>query len=55
MTGLQRVLGLQKGSHPSRAQWAHQVSASALFIRLKKAFEDYQHTTVGLHRMFLSY
>ena len=31
-----RALGLQKGSHSSRAQWAHQVSASALFIRLKK-------------------
>ena len=40
-----RALGLQKGSHTSRAQWAHQVSASALFILLKKAFEDYQHTT----------
>ena len=42
-----RALGLQKCSHPSRAQWAHQVSASALFIRLKKAFDyqDYQHTT----------
>ena len=44
-----RALGLQKGSHSSRAQWAHPVSASALFIRLKKAFKDYQHTTV--HRM----
>ena len=37
-----RALGLQKDSHTSRAQWAHQVSVSALFI---KAFEDYQHTT----------
>ena len=25
--------------------WEHQVSASALFILLKKAFEEYQHTT----------
>ena len=40
-----RVLELQKGSHTSRSQWAHQVSASALFILLKKAYEDYQHTT----------
>ena len=40
-----RALGLQKGLHTSRAQWAHKVSASALFILLKKAFEDYQHTT----------
>ena len=40
-----RGLGLQESSHTPRAQWAHQVSASALFILLKKAFEDYQHTT----------
>ena len=31
-------LGLQKGSQTSRAQWAHQVSACALFILLKKVF-----------------
>ena len=39
-----RALGLQKGSQTSRGQWAHQVSAAALFILLHKSYAEYQTT-----------
>ena len=36
---------LQKGSHTSRGQWAHQVTAAALFIILHRSYADYQLNT----------
>ena len=36
-----QALGLQKGSHTSRGQWAHQVTAAALFILLNRSYADY--------------
>ena len=40
-----RAVGLQKGSHTSRGQWAHQVTAAALFILLHRSYADYQLNT----------
>ena len=37
-----RADALQKGSHTSRAQWAHQVTAAALYILQKRAYAVYQ-------------
>jgi len=37
-----RADALQSGSHTSRAQWAHQVSAAALFCLQKEAFMAYK-------------
>ena len=39
------AVGLQKGSHASRGQWAYQVTAPALFILLYRAYSDYQLNT----------
>ena len=40
-----RALGLQKGSHTSRSQWAHQVTAAALASLLNKSYEEYCNST----------
>jgi len=40
-----RVDGLQKGSHTSRAQWAHQITAAALFVLLHRSYDEYQKIT----------
>ena len=40
-----RASGLQKGSHTSRGQWAHQVTAAALFILLHRSYDEYQKNT----------
>ena len=40
-----RALGVQKGSHTSRAQWAHQVTVVALFGLLKKSYSEYCNIT----------
>ena len=37
-----RADSLQKGSHISRGQWAHQVTAAALYILLHKAYDEYK-------------
>ena len=37
-----RADALQKGSYTSRAQWAHQVTAAALYILQKRAYTTYQ-------------
>jgi len=37
-----RADALQSGSHTSRAQWAHQVSATAIFCLQKEAFMSYK-------------
>ncbi len=37
-----RADSILKGSHSSRAQWAHQVSAAALYILQTQAYEVYQ-------------
>ena len=37
-----RADALQSGSHTSRAQWAHQVSAAALFCLQSQAFTAYK-------------
>jgi hypothetical protein len=39
-----RADALQKGSHTSRAQWAHQVTASALYSLQVNAYKSYQET-----------
>ena len=39
------AVGLQKGSHTSRGQWAHQVTAAALFIIIHRSYADYQLNT----------
>ncbi len=36
-----RALGLKKGSHTSRGQWANQVTAAALFILLSRLYAEY--------------
>ncbi|KAJ8030343.1 hypothetical protein HOLleu_26730 [Holothuria leucospilota] len=35
---------LQKGSQTSRSQWAHQITAAALYILQRKAYDDYRRT-----------
>ena len=40
-----RAVGLQECSHTSRGQWAHQVTAAALFIILHRSYADYQLNT----------
>ena len=40
-----RAFGLQKGSHTSRAQWAHQVTAAALFVLLRRSYDAYHTMT----------
>jgi len=40
-----RADALQSGSHTSRAQWAHQVSAAALFCLQSQAFMAYKHNS----------
>ena len=40
-----RAFGLQKGSHTSRSQWAHQVTATALFVLLCRSYDAYEITT----------
>lgn len=40
-----RADGLQKGSHISRCQWAHQITAAVLFILLDKSYAEYQINT----------
>ncbi len=37
-----RVDGLLKGSHVTRGQWAHQVSAAALYVLQKRAYAAYK-------------
>ena len=37
-----RAVGVQKGSHTSRGQWAHQVTAASLYILLQRSYADYQ-------------
>ena len=37
-----RAAGIQKSSHTSRGQWAHQVTAAALFILLHRSYDEYQ-------------
>ena len=37
-----RADALQKGSYTSRAQWAHQVTAAAVYILQKRAYTTYQ-------------
>ncbi len=37
-----RVDGLLKGSHVPRGQWAHQVSAAALYVLQKRAYAAYK-------------
>ena len=39
--------GLQKGSHTSRGQWAHLVTAAALFVLLCRSYDTYEITTDG--------
>ena len=36
-----RAFGLQKSSHTSRAQWAHQVTVAALFVILRRSYDAY--------------
>jgi hypothetical protein len=43
-----RADSLQKRSRTSRAQWAHQVTAAALFSLQKKAYTAYQDNTPAL-------
>ena len=33
---------VQKGSHISRGQWAHQVTSAALYILLHRSYAEYQ-------------
>ena len=40
-----RAVGLQKGSHTSRGQWARQVTTAVLFILLHRSYADYQLNT----------
>ncbi len=40
-----RADGLQKGSHTSRGQWAHQITAAALFVLLHRSYDEYQKIT----------
>jgi hypothetical protein len=40
-----RAFGLQKGSHTSRAQWAHQVTAAALYVLLRRSYDAYHIMT----------
>ncbi len=40
-----RVDGIQRGSQTSRAQWAHQVSAAALYTLRKEAYDTYKENT----------
>ena len=43
-----RAIGLQKGSHTTQGQWAHQVTAAAaLFILLSRSYAEYLATTLG--------
>ena len=37
-----RASNVQKGSHISRGQWAHQVTSAALYILLHRAYAEYQ-------------
>ena len=37
-----RASNVQKGSHMSRGQWAHQVASAALYIVLHRAYAEYQ-------------
>ena len=36
-----QALGLQKGSHTSRSQWAHQVTAAAPYRFLNRSYVEY--------------
>ena len=40
-----RVLGLQKGSHTSRGERAHQVTVATLFILLRGSYVEYRSNT----------
>ncbi len=40
-----RAADLQKGSHTSRGQWAHQVTAAALFVLLHRSYAEYEVNT----------
>ena len=40
-----RAASVQKGSHISRGQWAHQVTAAVLYILLYRAYTEYQINT----------
>ena len=42
-----RAFGLQKGSHTSRGQWAHLVTAAALFVLICRSYNAYEITTDG--------
>ena len=42
-----RAIGLQKGSHTTQGQWAHQVTAAALFILLSRSYAEYLVTILG--------
>ena len=44
-----RADSLQKGSQTSRSQWAHQVTAAALYTFQGKAYDDYQKTNMNEH------
>ena len=37
-----RTIGLQRGSHTSKGQWAHQVTAAALYQLLNKSYTEYR-------------
>ena len=41
-----RADGLQKGSQTSSSQWAHQVTAAALYTLQRKAYDDCQKTSM---------
>ena len=41
-TTVGRASNVQKGSHISRGQWAHQVTTAALYILLHRAYAEYQ-------------
>ena len=45
VTTQRRAVGLQKGSHTSRGQRAHQVTAAALFILIHMSYADCQLNT----------
>ena len=46
-----RAFGLQKGSHISRAQWAHQVTAAALFVVLRRSYDAYHIMTPSSEKL----
>ncbi len=44
-----RADALQSGSHTSRSQWAHQVTAAALFLLQNEAFIAYKEEMASDH------